>query len=406
MAGADKARKQQSDELAGHVFSRYSEEFAFCQRIRQHPRHSDRLIRTIEDEAGRIVAQLYIIDRELGIGSATLRMGGIASVGTDAAFRKKGLATKLMNDTIAFMAQEGYDISVLFSLPENYYNRFGYMTVLPEYTTTIDGLARIKRLQSLSSTPKCRSLRRSDLPFLTTFYETAYRDTPGMTRRDPAHWYWLRLNPDFDGVIITDGDKISGYAILGIKGNQLVVHEAGVHPSPRIHDALLRTLARKALSEGLTSIRLDLPSDLPLSRLCVLEYEGVQSVRVPYKNGGMANIINLASTLKKMEALFQTRLQQSVYKDLQQRIVLETDNGGVAFRLNRGQVTIEMLPEDHMEDPDVAIPQAALTGLLFGLFYPLHIWEVWGRPMAPDMVDILTILFPKRFPQIPWMDHF
>lgn len=406
MAGASKARRLESDQFAGRVFSRYHEEFAFCRRMRRHPRHSDALIRTIKDEDGRIVAQLYIIDRELCIGSSTLRMGGIASVGTDSAFRKRGLATMLMNDTMAFMAQEGFDVSILFSIPEDYYNRFGYMTVLPEYTTTIEGLARLQKLQSFPSVPGSRALRRSDMSLLPPFYGNAYRDTPGITRRDTAHWNWLRRAPDFDGVVVTDGDKLSGYALTRIKGHQLVVHEAGVHPSPRIHDALLRTLARKALSSGLTSIRLDLPSDLPLSRLCVLEHEGVQSVKVPYKKGGMAKIINLASTLRKMKPVFHERLQKSAYKDLQQRIVIDTDIGGVALKLNRGQVTVETLPGDHLEDPDVAIPQAALTGLLFGLFYPLHIWEVWGRPLEPEMVNILTALFPKRFPQIPWMDHF
>jgi len=65
MAGASKARRLESDQFAGRVFSRYHEEFAFCRRMRRHPRHSDALIRTIKDEDGRIVAQLYIIDREL-----------------------------------------------------------------------------------------------------------------------------------------------------------------------------------------------------------------------------------------------------------------------------------------------------------------------------------------------------
>lgn len=45
-------------------------------------------------------------------------------------------AAKVLNKSIQVMQEEGYDLSILFGIP-NFYHRFGYISVLPEYTLQI-----------------------------------------------------------------------------------------------------------------------------------------------------------------------------------------------------------------------------------------------------------------------------
>lgn len=406
LENATPKRRTASDDLDGRVFSRYHQELAWCARMKRDPRFRDEFVRTAETAEGRLVAQLYITDRMVRIESVVLRMGGIAAVGSEPAFRKRGLASMLMKDAIAYMARSGFDISILFSIPADFYNRFGYMTVFPEYASTISGLSRLHGLRKIKTPLRIRSLTPGDIERIAPLYERTYHDTTGSCIRNTVHWQWLHLHPDFRGVIVMDGDHACAYALDRIDGNRLVVHEVGAEPSPRAHDALLKAIARRALSAGVTEIRLELPTDLPFARLCILEHEAVQTVTVPRSRGGMAKIIHLTSTMQKLEGVLSHRLQHSEYRSLRRNLVLATDIGAVRLTIDRGKVTTTGLSEDYADNPDVALPQSALLGLIFGLFYPLHVWEVWGRPIPADMLSLLTVLFPKRFPQMPRVDHF
>lgn len=390
----------------GRVFTGYLDDIAWCERMRRDPRYMDEFVRTAEMVDGRLVAQMYVVDRLVRIEDAVLRTGGIAGLGTDPEFRKQGLAGTLMQDTIAYMARTGFDISVLFSIPADFYNRFGYMTILPSYATTLNGLTRLHQLRKIRTSLHIRPLAYTDFEQTAPLYEATYHETTGSCVRNDAHWQWLHIHPDFGGGVISDGDHVCGYALNRLDDERLIVHEVGTEPSPRVHDALLRALARRALTAGVTEIRMELPPDTPFSRFCLLEHEAEQTVTVPRNHGGMAKIINLQSTMKKLEGVLSKRLSHSEFRDLRRSLVVDTDIGAFRLMLDRGQVTATGLPENHEDEPDVAIPQSALLGMIFGLFYPLHIWEVWGRPMPPDVLSLLTVLFPKRFPQIPRLDHF
>ncbi len=406
LANSEKITHADSDLLSARVFTDYTGEIDWCTRMRSDPNYKDAYTRTAISPAGALGAQLFLIDRTIRIESSSLRMGGIGGVGTEPVHRRQGLASRLMQDTISYMKEDGFDVSILFSIPADYYDRFGYMTVLPEYTTTIAGLTRLNSIRTLRTRLKTRKLAMKDLPHLPALYDKTYNEVTGSCIRSRHHWNWLSDHPDFNGIVVVDHEKIVGYALIRQETERLIVHEAGVEPSPRVHDALLRALARRSLAAGITELRLDLPQDLPFSRLCTLEHEAIQNVQVPRNRGGMAKVINLLSVMKKLERVFSERVRQSQYKDIDRMIAIDTDTDSVLLHLHDGRVEARPLDGNHPEPADVAIPQAALTGLIFGLFYPAHIWEVWGRPMPPDVLSLLNVLFPKRYPQIAWIDHF
>lgn len=406
LADASDERRERTDDLVGRVFSGYPRELEWCRRMRLHPRHKDACIRTIETLDGRLIGQIYVIDRDIQVDSATLRIGGIAAVGVDPAFRKRGLASLLMEDALRFMASDGYDLSLLFSIPVDFYTRFGYRTVLPEYHTTVSGLSRLHKFRRQRTFLSSRTVTTMDWPLLKPLYESTYRETPGSCIRDDAHWQWLSHQGDVKGVVAVEHASVRGYALHRLDGDQLIVHEVASELTPRVHDTLLRSLARVALSAGVTSIRFDLPPDQPFARLCLLEHEAVQTTHVPWKTGGMARILRLRSTLTALTPVLSQRLRASAFKDANQKMIVETDIGGFRLRVENGAVGIDFLPEDNDLLPDVVLPQDVLVGLIFGLYTAAHLWELWGRPVEPRVAMLLAELFPRRMAQVPWLDHF
>ena len=169
---------------------------------------------------------------------------------------------------------------------------------------------------------------------------------------------------------------------------------------------MIRYLARYTLNSGLTKLCLEVPPDLPFARFSALEFEATQQVVVPKKRGGMARILNLQSTMKKLEKVLTDRLRSSQYRDMIRSMIIDTDIGTIRLAMDAGSVSTHLIPDDQSPQPDLAIPQSALVGLILGLYYPSHIWEVWGRPIPPDILSVLTVLFPKRFPHVTWIDHF
>ena len=406
LADASDERRERSDDLSGRVFSEYPRELGWCRRMRLHPRHKDACVRTLETQDGRLVGQIYVIDRDIRVDSAILRMGGIAAVGVDPAFRKRGLASLLMEDALRFMVNDGYDLSLLFSIPVDFYTRFGYRTVLPEYHTTVSGLSLLHRLRRQKSVLASRAVSPADWPLLRPLYELTYRETPGSCVRDDAHWQWLFHQGDVKGIMAVEQESVRGYALYRFGGDQLIVHEVASEPTPLVHDTLLRSLARVALSAGVTTIRFDLPPDQPFARLCLLDHEAVQTTSVPWKTGGMARLLRLPSTLMALAPVLSQRLRESRCKEANQQVIVETDIGGFRLRVAYGVVGFDFLPDDHDLAPDVVLPQDVLIGLIFGLYTPSHLWELWGRPIEPDVAALLAELFPMRMPQVPWQDHF
>ena len=179
LANSDKITHADSDLLSARVFTDYTGEIDWCARMRSDPSYKDEYTRTAISPAGALGAQLILIDRTIRIESSSLRMGGIGGVGTEPAHRRQGLASRLMQDTISYMEKDGFDVSILFSVPADYYDRFGYMTVLPEYTTTITGLTRLNSLRTLRTRLKTRKLAKKDLPHLAALYDKTYNEVTG-----------------------------------------------------------------------------------------------------------------------------------------------------------------------------------------------------------------------------------
>ena len=75
---------------------------------------------------GRIVSSAAIYPHEVRFGDARLRVGGITGVATDAAYRRRGYATRLMHACIERMAELGCQLSLLGSGVPSWYRKLGW----------------------------------------------------------------------------------------------------------------------------------------------------------------------------------------------------------------------------------------------------------------------------------------
>ena len=85
---------------------------------------------------GKKVSWLTVIDYRMRIGSAQVRMGGIGGVGTEQAERMKGYSRGLMEDSVRYMRDEGFDVSALFGI-RDFDPKFGYAVCLRSSTITM-----------------------------------------------------------------------------------------------------------------------------------------------------------------------------------------------------------------------------------------------------------------------------
>ena len=91
------------------------------------------------------VSRLWAPTFDMRIGSALVKMGGIAGVGTDEAHRMRGYSRLVLEESTRYFAETGHDVAVLFGIPD-FYHRFGYAPVLPVTTLTVtveDALAAV-----------------------------------------------------------------------------------------------------------------------------------------------------------------------------------------------------------------------------------------------------------------------
>ena len=86
--------------------------------------------------AGETVGRAEINDLTMRLAGAWVRMGGIANVVVQSQHRGKGYASRLMREAVSYMEREGYAVSILFGIPD-FYHRFGYVPVTPEYNVSV-----------------------------------------------------------------------------------------------------------------------------------------------------------------------------------------------------------------------------------------------------------------------------
>jgi GNAT superfamily N-acetyltransferase len=310
---------------------------------------------------GEAVSRVIVADRRMRIGCARVRMGGIGGVWTEPAHRKQGHMRAVMDRTMEFMRDQGFEVSLLFGIME-FYPRWGYATMIPEQRLTLRTESALRAASEL----RVRAYRRGEMPKLERIYNSvnALRtcsivrpifpagkpvraSSPIEPPRLPEDS--LRMGTRFFTtvtifVVEDERGRIIGYGAYdrehvdrdsGVRTpieNEVAVAEVAA-TQERAYDAILGHLGRLAARRKVEQIVAFVPVDGRFALHC-RSYGAEQQVSTRADGGAMMRIINLEQLMSEIEPELSRRVAG---RGLSGKLALVTDLGAVGVRVsNRG----------------------------------------------------------------------
>jgi predicted N-acetyltransferase YhbS len=396
--------------------------------------------------SGQAVAILKALRLTMHLRGAPLPMAGIADVRTHPAHRRHGHARRLFDATLAYMRQERYPVTLLFGISDFYW-RFGYTPVLPEYEVSLP-TPHAERLSASLPTPEgatVRPARPTDIPDLLDLYARASAGRTGTLQRQPSR-FELEVKPDVESwwfhprryLLAEVGGRPAGYAVLSGDPSTFRVREIAVPEEhlTRAGPALLATLVEEAVRRRLERIRLPLPPDEPL--LDLLRPLGCRvEITYPANSGGMGRLIDLQALAEALTpalaaqvaalppqsrpgSLELVALADDARAEPEARATLRWGPGrgagggaGSAPPETRSRLS-EWGDADPAEDSSqlagravrVALPPQGLCQLLMGYRGIDELRLHHPGAVTPDDLPTVRALLPAGFPHMWALDHF
>jgi hypothetical protein len=252
---------------------------------------------------GENVSHLGIFTFKMHIGPAQFKMGGIGGVATNWKHRRKGYSRYVMDDTIRWMKDEGYDVTTLHGI-DNFYHKFGYANCMPQCIATV----RTRDAEAVCSRKprfRARPGKDSDWPQAFRLHNSANARRSLAIVRDRASFRGLRHGSGFHRpgewfVFETPAGRFAGYAIIDAFPEPVRACEVEV-VDPSLYPDILAHLVKTAVKRRDGEIALHLPGDHPF--VSYLRQFGC-GVTITYKSTGaiMGRLVNQDSVLTKLAA--------------------------------------------------------------------------------------------------------
>lgn len=375
--------------------------------IRTVEEGSNYVKRALVQEDGSRVSWLTIIDLPMRVGSAEVRMAGIAGVGTQREHRMKGYARRVLEDTVRYMAEEGYDVSTLFGIP-NFYPKFGYATCMARYegkVKTRDAEAAGDRARSLTTRP----IGADDLPAVLALYNANNRARTGSIVRDPAQFTKFPKGTTYGTPPETQlwedkGGALQAYAVWDRydKAVKIVEVEAA---DPALFPTLLYAFAKQAVAKRCEDVQLFLPPDHAFAQFA--QRYGIEwAVACPRYADGMGRICNQQPLFSKLAPELARRLAASPLAGHTGRVTLATDLGTTRLAFQDGALTVTAGTEAPPSAPSLALSQDKLMQLLMGYRTVRDVANDPEVDVTDESVPLLSVLFPQHTAYMWLADHF
>jgi GNAT superfamily N-acetyltransferase len=260
---------------------------------------------------GAVVGYLRIFDRRLWLRGARLRAAGIGSVATHPDYRRRGLATALLRDTLALLRREGYHLSFLGTeVAPAFYERLGWRMVRqPSHGAPAAEAAALPERPGLTMRP----FAPSDLTVVARIHARATRGRTGSVARSLRYWtdHLSWIDDDASGFLVAATDRRGLSAFVRSRSERwastLMVLDAHCRAGAEAcMSPLLGALGRHAVGQGLKGIQASLPEGHPLGEAFArLPSAGVTTdVRYPL----MMRVVDLPGLLRSLAPLLDERL--------------------------------------------------------------------------------------------------
>ncbi len=353
-----------------------------------------------------LVGALRLLPLTLRIGRARLRAVGVGWVSTPPAQRNRGVCRALMNDALDYTRDSGAAFSLLYGIP-NLYHRFGYATMLPEYSVVVEtGSAQ----KDFAPIPRVRPVTKDDIPALMRIHEKHEAGASCSIVRTAAHYRsqfisaapktpywcdWASAQALLDGL-----GKITAYFMPQAAATEIHVKELGVTDRASC-DALLHAAKATAREAGLGQVRFHVPPYHPFARY-LEEFDSIHQVRHFANREGMMALTDLEACLNAMLPEWKEQMQRNGLLGLQGECTLVVSNA--AYRIISDASGLRI--EKGMGKNRIALDEQEFVRLISGYTHAEDVLTQKVRSLKGDARRFALALFPKRTPFIWPIDHF
>lgn len=337
---------------------------------------------------GEVATHFGVWDLAMRIGSSPVRVAGIGAVATLNTHRGKGLMAQTAGDCVAGMDAAGYDLSLLFGIP-NFYHRFGYVVSFSQirYRLTTRDLAPAP--VAIACEPF-----EGDVTELADLYNAENENVTGTYVRPT---YRLNRKPGVYRIL----RFADGYVTAYRSDDTLQVVDCVGEPA-----SVLEIARQRAVAELCPTIEFVFTP--PRSRMG--EYiQTINHKRIVDRqsNGGpMMKVVNLERTVGKITETLSDRLAASPMAGYSGTLALYGDGEGVVIGISGGEVG-EVTRADPATTANGCVTAGpALVRLLVGDGDPHRVCRQSTIELTGDAAHLVPILFPDQEPSTILWDRF
>ena len=345
----------------------------------------------------QVVAALRLTTDTIRIGEARLKMGGLGWVTTDRAWRRKGIISRVMTDTMRYMQEQRYHVSMIFDVSE-YYQRWGFAAALADYATVV-GLTATD-----ASAPerqfKMRPAKPGDIQAMQKMHALNDTDTACSLIRTQAHQAnkWNQWEPVR---VLTDGrGKLAAYFRGLHTDSDYTIDEVGVADDDACA-GVLNAVIQLARETGAGRLRFAAPPSHPLIRQ-LHQRPLQQEMETHGDSNGMMAFANLGEALESMIPEWESRLTKTLPAPPHAEITLLV--GRTAWRVRAHHGAVDVSPGSGGNK--VGVSAQELIQLTVGHRDLEEVLATKRRIVNAEGMALLHAMFPRRVPYVWVLDRF
>ena len=343
---------------------------------------------------GEMVSELWLVDVAVRAWGVTLGSAGVAGVATPLPHRKKGHARRLMEACERFAADQGYEVCTLFGISD-FYHRWGYATICPEYEIRI----ALDALGTESPSAPLEEVRPTDWDGIARRYNEVCAALDGSVVRPESSWQGPKLGSGWDrtprSLVSRDSHgRPAAYAVVDheLTDGWLAVSDAAASSEAAAED-VIDGLAEIARSRDASGLLARLHPETGLGPL-LTRRGGSPVVTRPDDAGYMACIVDLDAVLRKCAPALVDRAAAADLP-VPEALHVETDIGD-------GGITLGGQPPP----AELSMDRLGLVQLLFGYHTFRELRETGDANARGVSDEVLATLFPRSDGYCFWPDRY
>ncbi|MBM4084645.1 MAG: GNAT family N-acetyltransferase [Planctomycetes bacterium] len=382
-----------------------------CRQMAYEEPHTFRVV----ESSGRVVSVARIHREELRVGRCAVVKGDVGHVSTHPDFQGRGFGSRLMRDSVRWMRENGYDISRLGGLVK-FYSRFGWSPFPRRYvefliTDVKAGASTLSPTEALRPLKDFRGVVRPFDAASDQTYELRYRFNENRTGAyflKPPAPFSRRSAPRIPSgsdplrLVCERDDKLLGYVFGHEYPHEVSPFEAKITigdaafdlDEPQAVEALLKRILLTAYERGVQRVTARLPFDPTLCAIMTRSGIGftLQELHSAVASN-MIQTINLHSLFSRMAGELEARLTACGVARWTDGLVVAANEQTVLLDWQDGRLAVRNATEAR---DAVALDQAVLLSLVFGIRSFEEVAPLLRHPLPPARRMALSVMFPRQ----------